>query len=712
MTVIDALPAPPGALSRQRRHDRTLLLQRISLAVLLLATAVLYIWGLSASGWANSFYSAAAQAGGQDWKAWFFGSLDSGNSITVDKPPASLWVMGLSVRLFGLSSWSILVPQAIMGVLTAWLVFATTRRALRTWTPGSGRPLSSWSVHNLALFGAAAFALTPVAVLMFRFNNPDALLMLLLTAATYCVVRATETASRRWMVWAGVAIGFAFLTKTLQAFLILPPLALAYLIMAPASWRKRVVDLLAAAAALAVSAGWYIAVFTLTPASMRPYMGGSQTNSFLELAFGYNGLGRLTGDEVGSVGGGNGGTWGSIGILRLFTGVSGGMVAWLIPAALVLAVVGVVLLGRRMQDGSAQVRGALIASGGSLLVTGLVFSFMAGIYHDYYTVALTPFIGITLALGAGVAWAHRERAWVRGALAVAAVATGALAVAYTSQAGGVYAVVGWVSLGMLALAALGFVFGPRLAVGFTRAAVALSMIGALLSPASYALQTAATAHTGSIVTAGPVTSSMGGRGGGGGMADGGQRGQGNGTGGTPPGGTAPGGTGQGAPPQGGTTQGGTAQNGPGSQGGGPGGTSQGSTQGGSTTDGRTGGAGMGGLLTGTDVSDELKAALTSASSDYTWVAATIGSQNAASYQLATNLPVMAIGGFNGSDPSPTLEQFQAYVAQGKIHYFIGGEMGGRQNGGSEAASDIVAWVEANYEATTIGSTTVYDLSGT
>lgn len=711
MTVIDALPAPPGALSRQRRHDRTLLLQRISLAVLLLATAVLYIWGLSTSGWANSFYSAAAQAGGQNWKAWFFGSLDSGNSITVDKPPASLWVMGLSVRLFGLSSWSILVPQAIMGVLTAWLVFATTRRALRTWTPGSGRPLSSWSVHNLALFGAAAFALTPVAVLMFRFNNPDALLMLLLTAATYCVVRATETASRRWMVWAGIAIGFAFLTKTLQAFLILPPLALAYLIMAPASWRKRVVDLLAAAAALAVSAGWYIAVFTLTPASMRPYMGGSQTNSFLELAFGYNGLGRLTGDEVGSVGGGNGGTWGSIGILRLFTGVSGGMVAWLIPAALVLAVVGVVLLGRRMQDGSAQVRGALIASGGSLLVTGLVFSFMAGIYHDYYTVALTPFIGITLALGAGVAWAHRERAWVRGALAVAAVATGALAVAYTSQAGGVYAVVGWVSLGMLVLAALGFVFGPRLAVGFTRAAVALSMIGALLSPASYALQTAATAHTGSIVTAGPVTSSMGGRGGGG-MADGGQRGQGNGTGGTPPGGTAPGGTGQGAPTQGGTTQGGTAQNGPGSQGGGPGGTSQGSTQGGSTTDGRTGGAGMGGLLTGTDVSDELKAALTSASSDYTWVAATIGSQNAASYQLATNLPVMAIGGFNGSDPSPTLEQFQAYVAQGKIHYFIGGEMGGRQNGGSEAASDIVAWVEANYEATTIGSTTVYDLSGT
>ena len=240
MTVIDALPAPPGALSRQRRHDRTLLLQRISLAVLLLATAVLYIWGLSTSGWANSFYSAAAQAGGQDWKAWFFGSLDSGNSITVDKPPASLWVMGLSVRLFGLSSWSILVPQAIMGVLTAWLVFATTRRALRTWTPGSGRPLSSWSVHNLALFGAAAFALTPVAVLMFRFNNPDAVMVLLMMAAAYCAVRALQADGAKWMALAGVALGFAFLAKMLEALMVAPAIGLAYLVAAPIgyAWLK------------------------------------------------------------------------------------------------------------------------------------------------------------------------------------------------------------------------------------------------------------------------------------------------------------------------------------------------------------------------------------------------------------------------------------------------------------------------------------------
>ncbi len=661
MTDLDALAPPPDAQASQRPARRVLVAQRVSLAALLAATAVLYVWGLGASGWANSFYSAAAQAGGQNWTAWFFGSLDAGNAITVDKPPAALWVTGLSVRIFGLSSWSILVPQALMGVLTAWLVFATARRALRGWSPHDGRALSSGTVHGLALFGAAAFALTPVAVLMFRFNNPDALLMLLLTAATYCVVRACESASRRWLALAGVAVGFAFLTKTLQAFLVLPPLGIAYLLLAPASWRQRIIDLVTAAVALVVSAGWYVAVFTLTPATLRPYMGGSQTNSFQELAFGYNGLGRLTGEEVGSVGGGApGGMWGSHGVLRLFTGVSGGMVAWLIPATVLLAVVGLVLLGRRRGEGASVVRAAIVASGGSLLLTGAVFSAMAGIYHDYYTVALTPFLGITLALGLGVAWAYRERAWVRGSLAASAVATGALAVFYTSEAGGIYAVVGWVALAALILAAGGLAFAPATALALTRATLTLGMVGALLSPASFALQTAATPHSGSIVTAGPIKAGMGGRGGPGGGGVGGRRNE-------------------GAPDGSGTS--------------------------------RSGAAGGGGLLNGAEVSHDLAVALTSDASDYRWVAATIGAQNAASYQLATNLPVMAVGGFNGSDPSPTLEQFQAYVAEGRIHYFIGGEMNGRRRGGSEAASEIAAWVAATYPATTVGSTTVYDLSG-
>lgn len=176
-------------------------MRRGSLAALLAATAALYLIGLGTSGYANSFYSAAAQAGSTDWTAWFFGSLDGGNAITVDKPPASLWVMGLSVRIFGLNPWSILVPQAVMGVLTAWLVYATVRRALAHGTLAGRTPQGPLFAHWAGMAGAAIAALTPAATLMFRFNNPDALLVLLLTAATYATVAyAIPAAARRWIV--------------------------------------------------------------------------------------------------------------------------------------------------------------------------------------------------------------------------------------------------------------------------------------------------------------------------------------------------------------------------------------------------------------------------------------------------------------------------------------------------------------------------------
>ena len=192
---------------------------------LLAATAVLYLWGLGSSGWANNYYAAAAQAGTQDWKAWLFGSLDAGNAITVDKPPAALWVMGLFGRLFGFNAFTMLLPEALMGVAAVALLYATVRR---TSGPAAG------------LIAGAVLALTPVAALMFRFNNPDALLVLLLVAAAYCMVRATETASTRWIALAGCAIGFAFLTKMLQAFLIVPGLALAFLVAAPVGMWKRI----------------------------------------------------------------------------------------------------------------------------------------------------------------------------------------------------------------------------------------------------------------------------------------------------------------------------------------------------------------------------------------------------------------------------------------------------------------------------------------
>ena len=260
---------------------------RPALLVLLAATAVLYIWDLSASGWANSFYSAAVQAGSKSWKAMFFGSSDSSNFITVDKPPAFLWPMEISARIFGLNSWSILVPQALEGVATVGLVYLSVRR---------------WFSAQAALLGGAVVALTPVAAIMFRFNNPDALLALLLTAATYATIRGLERAQTKWMVLAGALIGFGFITKMMQAFLILPVLAVVYLLAAPTGWWRRVWQTFLMGVSLLVAAGWWVGIVALTPAADRPYVGGSQNNSILNLIFGYNGFGRLDGSESGSVG--------------------------------------------------------------------------------------------------------------------------------------------------------------------------------------------------------------------------------------------------------------------------------------------------------------------------------------------------------------------------------------------------------------------------
>ena len=188
-------------------HDADAVWARPALFGLLLLTAVLYIWGLGRSGYANEFYSAAVQAGTTSWKAFFFGSFDAANYITVDKPPASLWVMELSGRIFGFSSWSMLVPQALEGVAAVALLYATVRR---------------WFSPAAALLSAAILAITPVAVLMFRFNNPDALLVLLMVAGAYATTRAVESGRTRWLALAGGLIGFAFLTKMFQAFLVVP----------------------------------------------------------------------------------------------------------------------------------------------------------------------------------------------------------------------------------------------------------------------------------------------------------------------------------------------------------------------------------------------------------------------------------------------------------------------------------------------------------
>jgi 4-amino-4-deoxy-L-arabinose transferase-like glycosyltransferase len=673
---------------------------RPALLTLLTLTAVLYLWDLGASGWANSFYSAAVQAGSKSWKAFFFGSSDSSNFITVDKPPGSLWVMEISARLFGVNAWSILVPQALEGVATVGLVYLTVRR---------------WFTAQAALLAGVVLALTPVAALMFRFNNPDALLALLLTGSMYALVRALEKAQTRWLVLAGTLVGFGFITKMLQAFLIIPALAIVYLLAAPTGWWRRVWQVVVMGVATLVAAGWWVAAVALTPAADRPYVGGSQNNSIFNLIFGYNGFGRLTGNESGSVvGGGATGTagqWGPTGLTRLFNTSFGNMASWLIPGALLMgAALLIFTIRARRTD---RERAALLLWGGALVGIGLTISLGQGIIHPYYTVALAPPLAGLVGIGALGLWQRRSRWAARCSLAAALLATSVWGfvlldrspdwfpfLRFLVMAAGILGAVVILALPWLAKT-------PKLAAGLV---VGLGLGAALVAPLFSTVATAATPHSGAIPSVTPTPVGGGGFGGGGFpgggrfAAGGGFPGfGGTGTGGGFAGGTAPSGgiprrfSGRGGFPTGGTG-GGTGNVPTGGFGGFGAGT-------------RIGGAG-GGFLNATTSSPALTKLLKADADHYTWVAATVNSNSAAGYQLASDDPVMAIGGFNGTDPAPTLSQFEKYVSEGKIHYFIsGGGAGGFGSGGSgDDSTKITSWVESHFTAKTVDGTTIYDLT--
>ncbi|HET7142086.1 MAG TPA: glycosyltransferase family 39 protein [Candidatus Limnocylindria bacterium] len=639
--------------------------ETIALAALLGGSALLFLWNLGASGWANSYYSAAALAGSHNWQAFLFGSFDAGNAITVDKTPASLWVMSLAVRLFGLNSWSVLVPQAIEGVAAVALLYLSVRREAGVLA---------------GVVAGTVLALTPVAALMFRFNNPDALLTLLLVAAAHATVRSLDRGSLRWLAVAGVCIGLAFLTKMLEGLMIVPVLVAVYLVAAPGTMRRRLAGVGVAALATVVSAGWWLALVILWPATGRPYIGGSQSNSILDLMLGYNGLGRLTGSEVGRVGGG--GPFGDgAGWLRLFGGELGSNVSWLVPAALIA--LGALLWLTRRRPRTSRMRAQALLWGGWLLVAGLLFSLMEGIFHAYYAVALVPPIGALVGLGAGAAWTRRRRAAARAGVAAAVAVSVAWAVALLARSPGWNP---WLAPSVVALGVAGvlgtiFFSGARRIA--QRGALAAAIGALLLAPAVGAVATAAQPHSGAIPSSAPLAedrSTFGARG--------------------------PFGRHLGAP--------GLVRGRPPSSVIAPPPAFRGFTFRGSGSFGNGGiGLALGGLLYAGTVEPELVAALQANAGAYRWVAATTGANNAAGLALASGESVMAIGGFNGTDPSPTLAQFQHAVARGEIHFYIAGPAAagfpGAQ-GGSNDAAQISRWVTGSFTARTVGGVAVYDLT--
>ncbi|WP_308015489.1 glycosyltransferase family 39 protein [Pseudonocardia sp. ICBG1293] len=659
---------PPGRVARLLRGPAgDPRWARPGLAVLLAGTALLYLWDLSSSGWANEFYAAAVQAGTQSVTAWLFGSLDSGNAITVDKPPAALWVMVASARLFGFSSWSLLVPQALMGVGAVGLLHATVRR---------------WAGPGAGLFAGAALALTPAAVLMFRFDNPDALLTLLLVVAAWTTSRAVDAASVRtstwWLVAAGSAVGVAFLTKMGQALLVVPALGLVYLVAGAPRLRTRLVQLGAAVVATVVAAGWFIALVELWPASERPYIGGSTTDSLLELALGYNGIGRLfggSGNGGGGGGGGNAGFGGSAGPLRLFTGELAYEISWLLPAALILLVAG--LWVTRRAPRTDRTRAALLLWGGWTLVTAAVFSMMSGTMHPYYTVALAPGLAGVVAVGGAALWRERGARWARIVAATTVLVTGGWAVALLTASAESFSWLSW-PVGAVTVVAAGLVLAPGRGRAVVRSGLVAVLMAGMLGTGVYAVATASTGHTGSIPSVGTVSSSFG-------------------TASAPFGGSGPGpGSGSGpAPGSGGPGAGAGAASGSGGAGGiAPGQDGAGPGSGGATS------AELTSLL-----------AATRSSPGTTWAAAVATSQTAASLELASGTAVMSTDGWAGSDSAVTLAEFRSDVEQGRIAYYVAGDQGGGPGGQRDSTSSRIAtWVAEHYTATTVGGRTVYDLS--
>ncbi|MFI1919085.1 ArnT family glycosyltransferase [Nocardia sp. NPDC020380] len=642
--------------------------ERLALAVLLIGTAAAYLWNITVNGMGNNFYAAAAWAGSENWKALLFGSLDPGNFITVDKPPLSQWIMGLSGQIFGFSSASMLAPEAIMAVLAVALMYGAVARATHSRAAG--------------LLAGLVLALTPVVALMFRFNNPDAAMVLCMTAAAYCTIRALPKASWKWLALAGVALGFAFLAKMLEGLMSLPALGLAYLIVAPTTLRNRVLHSLGALVALIVSSGWYVLLTILWPESSRPYLAGSKDNTFMDLVLGYNGFSRYLGkNHIGggkkgnpfglpegyeipkSFRGGFGGFSGA-GPDRLFTGEIAFEISWLLPAALVAFLL--VLISRWRAPRADLVRGASLVFGLWVVIDGVLFAEMKSGMHAYYTLTIAPAIAGSFAIGVYELW--RRRADVIGRVGGAALilAAGIWGFVVLQRNSHWQPWLRWTELAVTVVAAVGLLVlalppaarWDRFRGRATALLLAIGVLAGLAGSAAYAVATLPESHTGGGPTVGPKMPEKPG----------------------------------------------------------PMDLFRKQIQ----------------TIFGGDVNPQLVTLLQG--TDTMWSAAIDRSSPAAGLELASRTSVLAIGGFLSEDPVPSLSQFQDYVRNHQITYYLTTQVhlpdawrtdkkpaetgpdapkpdpdqGIWYPGGN---ADIRNWVQAHYTQTRkIGDMVVYDLT--
>ena len=616
-TAVDDLK---GLYRVNKELDKRSWFEKWTLPVLLVLTGVLYLFGALHNGMANSYYAAAIQAASQDWTAWLFGSLDAANYVSVDKPPLATMLMGLSARLFGFSSFSMLLPSVLAGVGSVWLVYGAVKRQFG---------------FTSAVIAGATLMLTPVAALMFGFNNPDAILTLMLSASGYAFLRSLE--GKRPLLWLGLAglfTGLAFNTKMLQGLMVLPAMVVVYLVFAKPPIVKRFLHVIFAGVITTMSTLWWSVLVWLTPAGSRPWVGSTNDNNIWSLIFGYNGLGRLLGGRGGGVGPGGGhgpggtGFGGQTGIFRIFNNDFGPNIAWLLVLA--LAGGGLMLWILRKTPRTNRGRAAVIFWMLWLLIHIVIFSMTSGVIHPYYVVVMAPaaaaLVGISLPFLWGAYTRRKPYAWLLPLLVGVTVAIAVIILGYAGTMTWLMWIVGLLGLtGMIGL--LVNLYAPWR--WLQNLAIIAAIAACTLALTVYTLATVNVTHTGSIPIAGPNSTAM-----------------------------------------------------------------QGSNNESSQAD------------------SQLVKYLVEHQHGATWLVAVASANESAAIQLTSGQPVMAVGGFNGSDTPLTLDQFKQLVKAGKVKYYAIGSHGRGGGGPGGGNNEITAWVKQTGTVVNYGGSdvTLYELS--
>ena len=631
---------------------------RFGLAALALATALLTVWAIDSAS-ESDYYAAIAVSMSQSPANFFFGAFDPAGTVTLDKIPGAFWIPALFVAVFGYATWTVVLPNALAAVVTVVVVASTGRRLV---SPTAG------------LIAGAVAATTPILIAVSRSNQPETFFVLSLALVAWAATRALTQRSLGWLITSGLFIALAFQMYMLVAWAVWPALALAYLVTAQPVVRRLWHIAVAGTMSVAASLSW-IVIVSLIPADARPYIGSTLSNNPWEMVFGYNGLGRFSATA-------NSSDYlsfsppfsGDPSAVRLFTEQLAGQIAWLLPAAVLAAVV---LWMLRFS------RPVTVLLGAWLVVFAAMFSAVDGM-HQFYTAALAIPVALLVGLAFGVARRHGIL-WPQVSLiAVAAVTAVLISLWYPG-----YSPVISLIQAAVGAAAILLLFAERTRPGAGQrwiprwTTALLATIALVLTPAVWSAVTVANPSNINPV-AGGVSDTGGGPGGAGGGL-GGAPGQAGGLGGAP--GANSSGPGQGNAP---------------GQGAGPGAGQVGAAPGQPANTGPGGAA----ADAGGAASSEFVAWLRENQGGADYLIATFGAQSAAGIILATDGgSVLPIGGFNGNDQVPTLEDFEALVADGSLRYVLGTGMAGRgastpSGGTSTTSAQIREWVEDTCQTVT------------